>query len=115
MGAGRWGVHLVRNFLEHPDADVVAVVDPHPERLAACKERFNLDDGVVLAADWESVRGSPNLDAVVIATPGYPLHPNCRCSAAGSPRLGRKTLDPGCSGVFGTVPSCRTTAATADG
>jgi len=69
MGAGRWGVHLVRNFLEHPDANVVAVVDPHPERLAACKERFNLDDGVVLAADWESVRGSPNVDAVVIATP----------------------------------------------
>lgn len=69
LGAGRWGVHLVRNFLEHPDAELVAVVDPHPERIAACKERFKLDDGVVLAANWESVRGNPKVEAVVIATP----------------------------------------------
>jgi predicted dehydrogenase len=66
---GRWGVHLVRNFLEHPNACVVAVVDPHPEHLAACKERFNWDDRVVLATDWATVRDRPEIDAVAIATP----------------------------------------------
>ncbi|HEY9727685.1 MAG TPA: Gfo/Idh/MocA family oxidoreductase, partial [Chroococcales cyanobacterium] len=69
LGVGRWGVHLVRNFLEHPDACVVAIVDPHSERLAACKERFNLDERVVLATDWSTVRGHPEIEAVAIATP----------------------------------------------
>ncbi len=69
LGAGRWGTHLVRNFLEHPDACVVAVVDPHPERLAAYKQRFDMDAGVVLATDWKSVRSLAEIEAVVIATP----------------------------------------------
>ncbi|MCA1992283.1 MAG: Gfo/Idh/MocA family oxidoreductase [Coleofasciculus sp. S288] len=69
LGAGRWGVHLVRNFLEHPDAEVVAVVDPHVERLAALKERFDLNGSVILAANWDSVRNSPEVEAVAIATP----------------------------------------------
>jgi predicted dehydrogenase len=69
LGVGRWGVHLVRNFLEHPDAYVVAIVDPHPERLAACKERFRLDECVVLATDWSTVRDHPEIEAVAIATP----------------------------------------------
>ena len=69
LGAGRWGVHLVRNFLEHPQARVVAVVDSSLERLAAVRERFGLDDNVVLATDWATVTQHPLLDAVVIATP----------------------------------------------
>lgn len=35
FGAGRWGVHLVRNFLNHPHSRVIAIVDPHPEQLQA--------------------------------------------------------------------------------
>lgn len=69
LGAGRWGVHLVRNFLEHPQARVMAVVDPHPERLAAVRSRLKLDDSVVLATAWEQVRDLPGLEAVAIATP----------------------------------------------
>lgn len=69
LGAGRWGVHLVRNFLEHPDARVVAVVDPHSDRLASIRERFALYDGTVLATNWESVRSNAEVEAVVIATP----------------------------------------------
>lgn len=59
----------MRNFLEHPQARVVAVVDPHPERLAFCRERFNFDAGVVLASNWETVRQLPDIDAVALATP----------------------------------------------
>ena len=27
LGVGRWGVHFVRNFIQHPEAELVAVVD----------------------------------------------------------------------------------------
>jgi predicted dehydrogenase len=77
LGVGRWGVHWVRNFLQHPQAEVVAIVDPSPERLAECREKFNLHETkVVLATDWEFVRKLNGIDAVVIATPAsthYPL------------------------------------------
>ena len=69
LGAGRWGVHLIRNFLALPQARVVAVVDPHPERLAACRERLGLDESVYLATDWESAIQMPDVEAVAIATP----------------------------------------------
>ncbi|WP_424098265.1 Gfo/Idh/MocA family protein [Moorena producens] len=69
LGAGRWGKHLIRNFLTHPDACLVAVVDPYPETLAAIKEKYNLAPEVRLATDWESIRDLPTIEAVVIATP----------------------------------------------
>ncbi|NEP10508.1 MAG: Gfo/Idh/MocA family oxidoreductase [Symploca sp. SIO2C1] len=68
LGAGRWGTHLVRIFWKHPDANLMAVIDPQAERLAAVEERFALN-GVVLAKDWESVRGNREIEAVAIATP----------------------------------------------
>lgn len=69
LGVGRWGVHWVRNFLQHPQAEVVAIVDPSPERLAECQEKFHLDDRVILATDWAAVRLQQNINAVVVATP----------------------------------------------
>ncbi|MCC5657173.1 Gfo/Idh/MocA family oxidoreductase [Nostoc sp. XA010] len=69
IGVGRWGVHLLRNFLAHPQVDVVAVVDPHPERLAAIKQQFNLDENVVLTTQWEDLKKVPGLTGVAIATP----------------------------------------------
>ena len=69
IGVGRWGVHLLRNFLAHPQVDVVAVVDPHPERLAAIKQQFKLDDTVVLTMQWQDLKKVPGLTGVAIATP----------------------------------------------
>ncbi|MEH2326154.1 MAG: Gfo/Idh/MocA family oxidoreductase [Nostoc sp.] len=69
IGVGRWGVHLLRNFLANPQVDVVAVVDPHPERLAAVKHQFNLDEDVVLTTQWEDLKKVPGLTGVAIATP----------------------------------------------
>lgn len=69
IGVGRWGVHLLRNFLAHPQVDIVAVVDPHPERLAAIKQQLNLDDNVVLTTQWEDLKKVPGLTGVAIATP----------------------------------------------
>lgn len=69
VGAGRWGVQLLRNFLDHPQSQILAVIDPYPERLVTVKERFNLDASTLLATSWSSVQGLPGLEAVAIATP----------------------------------------------
>ncbi|MDF5709146.1 MAG: Gfo/Idh/MocA family oxidoreductase [Nostoc sp. S4] len=69
IGVGRWGVHLLRNFLVHSQVSVVAVVDPHPERLAAVKQQFNLEKTVVLTTQWQDLKQVPGLTAVAIATP----------------------------------------------
>ncbi|MBD1944115.1 Gfo/Idh/MocA family oxidoreductase [Coleofasciculus sp. FACHB-712] len=69
LGAGRWGVHLVRNFLEHPQSRLVAVLDPKQERLEALRERFKLDDSVLLTTEWSQVQQMPEVEAVAIATP----------------------------------------------
>ncbi|MEH2176481.1 Gfo/Idh/MocA family protein [Nostoc sp.] len=69
IGVGRWGVHLLRNFLAHPQVNVVAVVDPHPERLAAVKQQFNLENNVLLTTQWQDLKTVPGLTGVAIATP----------------------------------------------
>lgn len=69
MGVGRWGTHLLRNFLAHPQIQVRAVVEPVPEQLAATAQKFNLDESVVLLARWEDALDIPGLGAVAIATP----------------------------------------------
>ena len=69
MGAGRWGVNLIRNFLNHPNSQVLAVVDPNRDSLVAVQKQFNLDASVILAADWSQVQALPGLEAVAIATP----------------------------------------------
>ncbi|MBO3462480.1 Gfo/Idh/MocA family oxidoreductase [Aetokthonos hydrillicola Thurmond2011] len=69
IGVGRWGVHLLRNFLEHPQAKVVAVVDSNPERLAAVKQQYNLEHSVLLATEWQAIQQVVGLEAVAIATP----------------------------------------------
>lgn len=69
IGVGRWGGHLLRNFLADPQVNVVAVVDPHPERLAAVKQQFNLDENVVLTTQWQELKKVPGLRGVAIATP----------------------------------------------
>ncbi|WP_013323891.1 Gfo/Idh/MocA family protein [Gloeothece verrucosa] len=70
LGVGRWGVHWVRNFLQHPDTQVIAIVDPFRERLTQCQKQFKLDEQqIILATEWETIRDLKTLDAVVVATP----------------------------------------------
>lgn len=69
LGAGRWGVNLIRNFLQHPNSEVLAIVDQNPDSLAAVKTLFNLNENVTLAGDWTQVQELPGLEAVAIATP----------------------------------------------
>lgn len=70
LGVGRWGIHYIRNFLRHPIAELVAIVDLHPDRLAYCREQFNLDESkTVLSTDWKEIGDRLQIDAVVVVTP----------------------------------------------
>ena len=69
VGVGRWGIHLLRNFLENPLARVVAVVDPNPDNLTRAAEQFNLSDRVVLTHDFQNALQIEGVEAVAIATP----------------------------------------------
>ncbi|MGJ5676004.1 MAG: Gfo/Idh/MocA family protein [Nostochopsis sp.] len=73
VGVGRWGVHLLRNFLEHPQVMVAAVVDPNPECLANIKRQYlsknTTNNNVLLTTEWSEIKQIIDLDAVVIATP----------------------------------------------
>lgn len=69
MGVGRWGTHLLRNFLAHPQVQVRAVVDPVAAQLANIATMFGLDDSVVLLEHWQRALELEGLDAVAIATP----------------------------------------------
>jgi predicted dehydrogenase len=70
LGVGRWGVHFVRNFLQHSQTELVAVVDTHPNNLTPCQQKFDLDSSKVLVTtNWLEVKQLTNLDAIVVATP----------------------------------------------
>ena len=70
LGVGRWGTHLVRNFLAHPQAEVVAIADPSSDNLEAIQHKFSLDSqSILLTSNWEIVKEKLDLDAVVIVTP----------------------------------------------
>ena len=77
LGVGRWGVHFVRNFIQHPQTELVAVADASPANLTLCQEKFNLDrDKIIFTTKWEEIKNLNYLDAIVVATPAtthYPL------------------------------------------
>ncbi|WP_088894145.1 Gfo/Idh/MocA family protein [Leptolyngbya ohadii] len=78
IGAGRWGTHLVRNFLALPQAELVAVVDPNGEQLQSLPQRLGDDgslDNRLLLTDWRAALDLPDLDAIVVATPAISHFP----------------------------------------
>ncbi len=77
LGVGRWGTHLVRNFLAHPQAEVVAIADPIADNLTTIQNKFSLDsESILLTCDWPTIKQKVDLDGVVVVTPAsthYPL------------------------------------------
>ncbi|MEL7071759.1 MAG: Gfo/Idh/MocA family oxidoreductase [Cyanobacteria bacterium J06581_3] len=67
LGAGRWGTHLLRNFLAHPQIRLRAVVEASEERLQTLREE--LDESVALLSDWRAAMDLDGLDGCAIATP----------------------------------------------
>lgn len=76
FGVGRWGTHLLRNFLSHPQVQVIAVVDPVEASLEEAAQRFGLDERIFFTTQWQDALDLTGLQAVAIATPAethYPL------------------------------------------
>jgi predicted dehydrogenase len=69
FGVGRWGNHLLRNFLALPNVAVVAVVDPRQGHQATIRDTFDLRPDCRVTSDAEAVLASPDIEAVAIATP----------------------------------------------
>lgn len=73
IGYGYWGPNVVRNFAEVAGAEVRAICDGNPERLAQAQARYPAVNAI---SDWRAMIEDPDIDAVVIMTPvasHYPL------------------------------------------
>jgi predicted dehydrogenase len=66
VGCGYWGQNLIRNFWEIDGAEVVLVCDRDDKALARMQRRY---PGVQTTSDYDQVLSSPDIDAVVLATP----------------------------------------------
>ena len=66
VGYGYWGPNLVRNFADCGGAVVTAVCDTREERLAQVRRRY---PAVTVTTSAAELCASPDVDAVVIATP----------------------------------------------
>jgi predicted dehydrogenase len=70
IGAGAWGINHVRTFARAKDAELVAVCDPSPDARSRAHELAPL---ARLLAEPRELLASPDVDALVIATPA-PSH-----------------------------------------
>lgn len=94
VGYGYWGPNLLRNFTNNPAFEVVAVADASEARRAEVR-RWNVS--AQLFETGEEIVLSPEIDAVVIATP-----------VASHYRLARQALEAG-KHVLVEKPMCATT------
>ena len=66
IGCGHWGPNLIRNFQQSGRASVQFVCDKDGDRLAHMRKLY---PGVRTGSDYQEVLGSPDVEAVYIATP----------------------------------------------
>jgi predicted dehydrogenase len=70
IGAGAIGVAHVRGFQTHPQVEVVAVAETHPERRAEACVTFGIAEGV---EDYRTLLDRKDIDVVSVALPNH-LH-----------------------------------------
>ena len=66
IGYGYWGPNLVRNFVETPETQLVAVADLRQERLDLVQRRY---PGVEVTRNCKDIINHPGIDAIAISTP----------------------------------------------
>ncbi|MEB3210176.1 MAG: Gfo/Idh/MocA family oxidoreductase [Leptolyngbyaceae bacterium] len=69
LGVGRWGTHVLRNFLELPQATVRAIADTCPDNLQRAADRFDFPPGLIITNQWQEAIATKGVEAVVIVTP----------------------------------------------
>ncbi len=73
VGYGYWGPNIVRNVVERPELELLALCERDPKQAARFSKRV---PGVPAIADFDEVLADPRVQAVSIATPPrthYPL------------------------------------------
>lgn len=81
FGVGRWGNHLLRNLIEHPQAQLIAIADPSAERMNTLARQYQLEQQQITATtDWQAALQLPEVEAVVIATPAATHYPMIRAA-----------------------------------
>jgi predicted dehydrogenase len=68
LGVGRWGTHWLRHLQNHPQAELVAVVDASSDRLNGLARQYPFEQ-TLLTTDWQAALDLPAVEAVVVATP----------------------------------------------
>jgi predicted dehydrogenase len=66
IGHGYWGPNLLRNFMDLPRAEVVAVADLDAAKLTDVPRRY---PRVAVTSDYRALLSDPAIDAIVVATP----------------------------------------------
>jgi predicted dehydrogenase len=66
VGLGYWGPNLVRNFVELPDSELVAICDSDPARLEKVGRRY---PAVRTCEDFDEILADDEIEAVAIVTP----------------------------------------------
>jgi len=66
IGYGYWGPNLVRNFAEASGAEVAAISDLQPDRLAKVKSRY---PAIKTTTDYHDLVNDDSIDAIAIVTP----------------------------------------------
>lgn len=75
LGAGRWGVNLLRNFLALPGCQVVAIAEADSNQLERIRQQFDLLPQILLTGDWQAALSAPGVTAAVVATPASSHYP----------------------------------------
>ena len=75
VGVGGWGKNLARNFHQLPDANLKYVCDLDQKKLDGVARQL---PGTVLTRDLDAVLRDPEVQAVVVATPGPRHFPLCK-------------------------------------
>jgi predicted dehydrogenase len=70
VGIGGWGKNLARNYSEIPEANLKYLCDLNEEKLVALQKQFAAES---ITTRFDDLTADPNLDAIIIATPG-PSH-----------------------------------------
>ncbi|MDP6506148.1 MAG: Gfo/Idh/MocA family oxidoreductase, partial [Planctomycetota bacterium] len=66
VGYGYWGPNLLRNFVETPDATVIAVCDLNQDCLDLVQARY---PSIKTTKNTQELFDDPDIDAIIIATP----------------------------------------------
>jgi hypothetical protein len=107
VGYGYWGPNLVRNVIERPELELVALCERDPARAQDFSRRV---PGVPVIKELGELLLDPTLDAVIVATPPRSHHAIVKAALlAGKHVLVEKPLASSCPGTRSSTarPSTR--------